>query len=917
LIKNIQEIEALLLAGGTLLVPSRQRAVAIRLAYAHGRLAEGARSWAAPDVLTPKAWLQRCVDESRLQLLGGGRRLGAHEEWLAWRAAAREAAEGLGLLQPAALADALREATELQRDWQLPSAAQEGPEGQLHERARQAFTARCRALGAVSGDDWTLLLGHARPVLRPLWLAGFESLGTALRARLESLGACCLPVPGDAATRDAAIRDSGAGAAPGATAAPVDADRIIPARDLDDELQQAARWCRTKLLADPGARLLVVVPQLAQCKARAARTFDRELQGSGLLAGPPGEALQAIEGGQALADYPMVQAALAWLGAMAGESQFDMHSTWLRSPYLGLGGLAARLDLEVRLREHDVGRAALEAFMRLVRQLARGSVAEVLQAALAPALAALAAERGARREAGAWAPLLAAWLEQAGWPGSDALGSDEQQQRQRFEELLGEFAHLSAAAGRLRLGDAVALLTQLAQRTLFEPATGDVPVTLTASTGDPLVRYDGIWIAGLNAEQWPRPARPDPFVGVAAQRRAGILRANAEGQAMLARAAMAAWRARADDLVYSYSQVDGDAELQPSSLLGRNAPPDEIEVLPAAGPDGLRTALQAASRREPLPVSQATPLAPGESLPGGTRALGLQAQCPFHAFAELRLGARALPEPAQGLSARDRGVMLHAALQRTWESLGDSRQLADCRGAAREQLVATAVADAVQRFGNAALVPVPQALLAIEARRLHQLVLQMLAADELRAPFAIGGLEQMLNTELGGVPIEVRIDRHDALLDARGQPTGQVVVIDYKSGTPSAFDPLAARPAQAQLLAYAQCVPGELAGIAYVHLREGRLQWRGAVAESTTLPGLGRKAVAGEQWPAWRAHWAQVVPRLAQQLAHGVAWVDPLESACRQCHLAALCRVGSARHAAGCEAPLADEDIPGGGSDDA
>jgi probable DNA repair protein len=691
------------------------------------------------------------------------------------------------------------------------------------------------------------------------------------------------------------------------------ADRVAEARDLDDELQQAARWCRERLLADPEARLLVVVPQLAHCQARASRTFSRELLGAGL--GLPGgsEPLQAVEGGQALAAYPMVQGALAWLAALAGEPGFEGHSGWLRSPYLLLGGLPARLALEVHMRERNVVRAGLEALPSLCQRLLRGATGEALRGELAAVLAMVGPERGARHEAGTWAPLLAAWLEHAGWPGPDSLGSEEQQQRQRFEELLGEFAQLSGAAGSLRVADAIALLSQLAQRTLFEPATGDVPVTLTASTGDPLVHYDGIWVAGLNADQWPRPARADAFLGVAAQRSAGVPAASAEGQASLARAAMAAWRARTAELVYSHARVEGDAELQPSSLLERGAPLEGSVPLPPANLDGLRAALQRAARREVLPATPAAPLAVGESLPGGTRALGLQAQCPFHAFAELRLGARALQEPEPGLTARDRGVLLHASLQATWKVLGGSQQLQECRGAARERLVAGAVAEAVGQFRTAALVPVAPALVGIESRRLQQLVLQLLTADEQRAPFVVAGLEQLINTELGGVPIEVRLDRLDELIDPHGGRTGLMVVVDYKSSAPAAFDPLAARPAHAQLLAYGQLAPGELAGIAFVHLREGRVQWRGAVAASQTLPGLGSKSVAGDQWPAWRAHWAEVVPGLARQLAEGIAWVDPLESACRNCHLAALCRVGSSRHAAGCEEAAADDDTAAAG----
>jgi probable DNA repair protein len=868
-------------AGGTIVVPSRQRALAVRLAWAQSQLQAARRSWAAPDVLHFTAWLQRCVDESRRALLGDLRRLGAHEEWLEWRRAALAAADGLELLQPAALADSLREAARLQRDWGLPRASQEGPEGELYERARARVAARCRALGAVQADDWLRLLQQAVPGGRPLLLAGFDSLGSALAERLAALGARRLIAPGGRC----------------------EPDRVVQARDLDDELQQAARWCRAQLLANPRARLLVIVPQLAQCRARAARTFSRVLQGGALLAGEPPEALHAIEGGQPLADYPLVHAALALLTLTAGEQSFSEVSAWLRSPYLGLGGLAPRVALELQLRDRNVVRARLDGLPALARRLLRGAAGELLAESLGLLHSAVVEPGNVRDNTGAWARRIADWLLLAGWPGAAPLGSEEQQQRARFEELLGEFAQLAPAAGTLRLADAVALLTQLAQRTLFEPATGDVPVTLTASLGDPLVTYEGIWVAGLNAEQWPRPARPDPFLGVVAQRAAGIAAASAAGQATLARAAMAAWRARAGELVLSCARLEGDSELQPSSLLGLGAPPEWSVPLPEFECDALRAALQAGARREPLPALPATALPAGQALPGGTRALGLQAQCPFHAFAELRLGARDLPEPAHGLPARERGVLLHASLQAVWQRLGGSAGLAGAQGLAREQLVQGAIASAIAGFRAQLVLPVAPLLLAIEARRLRALILQLLADESQRAPFTIVGLETMLATQLGGVPIDVRLDRIDELLDEQGGLSGHCVVIDYKSGRPVGFNPLAGRPEQAQLLAYGLLAPGSLAALATVHLREARVQWRGAAANSGTLPGLAKKSVAGAQWQAWQAHWSNVVPALALEVAGGVARVDPLMSACRHCHLDLLCRVGSTRHALGSEEP--------------
>ena len=56
-----QEILELLERGGTLVVPSAQRAAAVRLAYTSAQLRIARRVWKSPDVLPWSAWLERRI----------------------------------------------------------------------------------------------------------------------------------------------------------------------------------------------------------------------------------------------------------------------------------------------------------------------------------------------------------------------------------------------------------------------------------------------------------------------------------------------------------------------------------------------------------------------------------------------------------------------------------------------------------------------------------------------------------------------------------------------------------------------------------------------------------------------------------------------------------------------------------------
>ena len=74
----------------------------------------------------------------------------------------------------------------------------------------------------------------------------------------------------------------------------------------------------------------------------------------------------------------------------------------------------------------------------------------------------------------------------------------------------------------------------------------------------------------------------------------------------------------------------------------------------------------------------------------------MQSACPFHAYAELRLGA-APPEQAEpGIAMDQRGRLLHAALQTLWERLKDSVTLGGLSEAALERLIETCVTQAAQ-----------------------------------------------------------------------------------------------------------------------------------------------------------------------------------------------------------------------------
>ena len=160
------------------MVPSRQRAVAVRLAHTRLQLQRGKRAWASCDVIPWAAWLERCAAQGRYVTAQGRRRLGAAEEWLLWREAAENACAGLGLLLPETLGEALRRSAGRARDWGMRWTGTPDARGLRSCSRRGARSASVAMNGPRTRvGDWTEVLRECRAGPAPLVLAGFSGHG--------------------------------------------------------------------------------------------------------------------------------------------------------------------------------------------------------------------------------------------------------------------------------------------------------------------------------------------------------------------------------------------------------------------------------------------------------------------------------------------------------------------------------------------------------------------------------------------------------------------------------------------------------------------------------------------------------------------------------------------------------------------
>ena len=844
--------------GATLICATAQRQAAIRAAWADQQRAAGQLLWQTPRVFTFTQFAERALQEQWARTELPDRLLPPAAEWAALRDWRRESG---GTAEARALLQAVRRLA----DWRIPQSAGAlggSPEGEL----------LLEAIHRLAG------LRTDRKPLRE-WLATLDATG-------ERLVACGVS-PLAAAPREALHRWGAAHVEPASAPGPVS---LCTADNDAQELELIASWCRQQLESDPDRRLLVVDARLRQRRGQYERVLSQTLSPSHWVDKDPRppSSIFAIEGGRPLAEFPLVAHALLALRLLTGRLRFDEVVHWLRLPFLdgedGFAGAAVEAALRSG-RKLELTAEELASFLE--HAPANGAVGAFAQR-LRQASAALGSERRAPAE---WSPRLLAALRQLGWHGSRALRSDEQQTVARWHLLLDEYASLGAWLPRGSAADAVATLADLASERNFDPESVAAPVTVTESHDDPVIRYDAIWVAGLDGAQWPAAPRPDVFIPLRLQVQAGIPWASAVGQTQAAHRAMGAWRAATGSLTCSWARLEGDVHRTVSPLLARleHQTTATVRIAKPLG-EALR---QVAS--EPVEDACGIPVDMRRTVPGGVTPLTLQAECGFHAYAQVRLAAEDLEEPAPGIDARLRGMLMHKALELVWIKLNDHFRLAATDQQVRMPLISDSVEAAVVSVFRGFVPHELRAAVEREKLRLERLIANLLELETQRAPFTVEACERVRTVDIAGGRFELRIDRVDSI------EGGGWAILDYKSGEPRAPRWQGDRVRDPQLLAYRLAESGrDVQALANVSLANGRARFTGKASRSRLLPdvkglpGMEPNKVPGEEidaaWHAELTRWLLSLEQLAADYIAGRAPVQPAPDVCRHCHLTILCR---------------------------
>ena len=660
-------------------------------------------------------------------------------------------------------------------------------------------------------------------------------------------------------------------------------------RDMEAELRAAACWAKQLFIEDPSAKIALAMPNLDKHRELIERLLREVLTPGGVLPdSPDDEGDFAIAATGALARTPIVDAALRTLEWLIVGLEPMEFVALLESPFIArLCELSPEHKARLRMLTEDwrgekLGCAELLGCER--------EICEDLRSALDSALRHLS---GGARTSARWRDAFDACLGELGYPGSRELNSREYRQCLRWRSLLEEFGAGIEIHARLDAREALKNLRQLCEITVFQPEIRSRQLSVMEPAEAASLRFDGLWLAGVEARVWPPLIAPNPLLPIELQRTKKMPGGDPQRDFEFWKRIAAQLPGAARHFVASYSSEDEQAtpSLLLADILSVEMPPETLGETDEM--QNWRRELIESAHLEMWAESD-FPVESANERNGGSRLIADQSACPFRAFARHRLKAGEGPRQRRfGLDASERGALIHEIMRTLWSQLGDSRTLIECKESELKKWIAASVTRELNalRRRHRALGAAPRLnFWKLEAERLGAMILRWLQDEALRAgqeshDYAPLALEEKMTLQLDGLELSLRVDRIDDLGDEGMR------IIDYKSGKGrnlkfGNWD--GERPRDPQLPIYALALPGKnLNSLGWAVVNEQAMH---ETREWLVTEKPASKDVT--DWESQRRIWRERLESLGREYLRGAIPVKPHHhDACEHCPYCALCRI--------------------------
>lgn len=466
-------------------------------------------------------------------------------------------------------------------------------------------------------------------------------------------------------------------------------------------------------------------------------------------------------------------------------------------------------------------------------------------------------------------------------------------------------------------------LRQLAQRVLFQPSGSQQSIQILGLLESGGLTFDYLWIMGLTANTYPPAPKPQLFLPLNLQIKYDMPHATVAREHYFATQLLTRLVRNSQVVYFSFPQQEKDESILPSPLVVNlaktfNAKWEKIHQ-PKTEPVFLELEKQAylaqlESDTQALPLNlqehfifekeqKQSVLVETDHhfVSGGTTIFKLQANCPFRAFAQLRLRAVDLPLPKKIDSIRPlRGLIVHTVLENIWREVKTVEQLKKRDEHSLAQSVIKELDFVIKR--NEIVHALPIQLVEIEKKQLFNLIFKWLKYEqdshEFMGNFQILELEKTIPAHFCGFSFRVRIDRiHEVMSNKLG-------VVDYKTSQSEFhltnwFDERN-RLQDPQVPLYAVLISKMNQEININQVLVGKIhrakpKWVGIYKNNDNIGVIGFRTndqVKVMSWNTIFEYWEKALTAIGNTFREGFAPVDPhKKTTCAYCHLQILCRV--------------------------
>lgn len=650
--------------------------------------------------------------------------------------------------------------------------------------------------------------------------------------------------------------------------------------DIESELTACANWARETYESGSDLTIGIFVADLENSRNKVESLF-KSIFVPDFALGLNQTDVFVLTQGNRLSDSGIIESALNCLCLLAPRFDYERFSRYLRDGNINRSEQVKHelCLLDVKLRGIVTEDASLAELVNLLDRIEAADLSNIgVMTGQLRDVRAFMQQADKSASVITWCGVFTAVLKLLNWPDYRHLSSLDRQLLQQWDQLIATVCTAGLVCQQLDFEEAFGLFMHAAASTMVKNPQARITIADISASGG--MRFDAAWVCGLNDTVLPGPVAFNPLLPFDVQREKALPYSSAEDCRIRADALFNQLSALADAPRLSFYKNDEHLIYRPSRYLAEypvtSAQPLEQRL--SGCPDNAVFEHYKDDRGMPLEDS---------SIAGGAYLLKSQAQCPFKAYAEKRLGVTPIQKSDLGLNPAERGSLVHSLMQKLWKILVNRSTLLATPKTQLEELIRKQAGDVVASLAHS------QNLFAhIESKRLQDLAMDWLMLESKRAmDFRVILLEHPLTYSCSGIDFEFKVDRIDELED------GSLMIIDYKTGNASKSAWLDPRVQDPQMPAYFVALGGKVGAICYANTK--KLAFDGISERDLQLSGVNHventnngKLKNFKDWDQLVEHWNQVIVMLANEIKEGVASVTPESPAdCRYCGRQSLCRI--------------------------